>query len=312
MKDGQSGMAITWRGVFPAATTQMYADESIDFEATARHVDVLIESGVHGLVMCGSLGENQTLAPDEKRAVVKQAIATTAGRVPVLSGVAENSTAAAIRYVQDMEALGADGVMLLPAMIYKADARETVAYYRAVAAATSLPILVYNNPVGYGVDITPTMFAELGDVENLVAIKESSADTTRITELLTVCGDRYAVFGGVDTLAMECTLLGAVGWIAGVGLAFPAENAYLWELMTAGRWDEARAIWRWFLPLMTLDIGPHFVQKIKLALQETGHGTEWVRSPRLPLTGAEREQVLKLIHTGIAQRPEIPARTAAA
>ncbi len=292
-----------WKGVFPAATTQLKADQSLDLDATARHLEILIQSGVHGIVMCGSLGENQTLLPEEKRDVMRMAISAVDKRVPVLSGVAENSTSAACAYVKDMERMGADGVMVLPAMVYKADARETAAHFRAVAASTSLPIIVYNNPIGYHVDVTPAMFAELAEVENLVAIKESSADTTRITELFNTVGDRYAIFGGVDTLALECTMLGAVGWIAGVGLAFPRENARLWELMMAGEWEQARTLWRWFLPLMTLDIGPHFVQKIKLALQEVGMGQEWVRAPRLPLAGAERESVLKLIRAGIETRP---------
>lgn len=296
---------VSFRGVFPAVTTQLHEDQSLNLKAQAEHLEVLIDSGIHGLILCGSLGENQTLLPEEKRAVVKHAIEVAAGRVPVLSGVAEMSTAAACQYVQDMEALGADGVMVLPAMVYKSDSRETMAHFRTVAAATKLPIIVYNNPVGYTVDITPTMFAQLADVENLVAIKESSADTTRITELYNTCGDRYALFGGVDTLIPECVLMGATGWIAGVGLAFPKENARMWELMLAGEWDKARELWRWFLPLMTLDIGPHFVQKIKLALQEVGLGKEWVRQPRLTLAGTERDEILALIHKGLAERPTL-------
>jgi 4-hydroxy-tetrahydrodipicolinate synthase len=294
-----------WRGVFPAVTTQLHADQSLDLEATARHWEVLIDSGVAGLIVCGSLGENQTLDPDEKRAVLKAAIAVARGRVPVLSGVAEMSTAAACRYVQDCQRLGASGAMVLPAMVYRSDPRETIAHYRTVAAATDLPIIVYNNPIGYGVDITPAMFVELADVENLVAIKESSADTTRITALKSACGDRYALFAGVDTIVPECVLHGATGWIAGAGLAFPAENQYVWERMVAGDWDEVRRIWRWFLPLMTLDIGPHFVQKIKLAVQEVGLGSEWVRAPRLALAGAERDETLAIIRRGIAERPTL-------
>lgn len=296
---------VSFRGVFPAVTTQLHEDQSLNLKAQAEHLEVLIDSGIHGLILCGSLGENQTLLPEEKRTVVKHAIEVAAGRVPVLSGVAEMSTAAACQYVQDMEALGADGVMVLPAMVYKSDPRETMAHFRTVAAATKLPIIVYNNPVGYTVDITPTMFAQLADVENLVAIKESSADTTRITELYNTCGDRYALFGGVDTLIPECVLMGATGWIAGVGLAFPKENARMWELMMAGEWDKARELWRWFLPLMTLDIGPHFVQKIKLVLQEVGLGKEWVRQPRLTLAGTERDEILALIHKGLAERPTL-------
>lgn len=296
---------IDWRGVFPAVTTQLRPDQSVDLDATARHLEVLIDSGVTGLVMCGSLGENQCLAPDEKRAVVRRAVEVAAGRVPVLSGVAEMSTAAAVHYVKDLETLGADGAMVLPAMVYKADRAETLAHFRTVATSTRLPILIYNNPVGYTVDITPTMLAELADLPNLQAIKESSADTSRITDIVNEVGDRYAIFAGVDTLALESAMLGAVGWIAGVGLAFPAENQRLWDLAVAGEWEKAREIYRWFMPLLRLDLGPHFVQKIKLALQETGLGSEWVRAPRLPLSGAEREEVLAIIRHGIANRPDL-------
>jgi len=301
-------MAVTqidWRGVFPAVTTQLKQDQSLDLDATARHMEVLIDSGVTGLVMCGSLGENQCLARDEKRAVVRRAVEVAAGRIPVLSGVAEMSTAAAVQYVNDLESLGADGAMVLPAMVYKADRAETLAHFRTVATSTKLPILIYNNPVGYTVDITPSMLAELADLPNLQAIKESSADTSRITDIVNEVGDRYAIFAGVDTLALESAMLGAVGWIAGVGLAFPTENQRLWDLAVAGEWEKARDIYRWFMPLLRLDLGPHFVQKIKLALQETGLGTEWVRAPRLPLSGAERDEVLDIIRTGIANRPTL-------
>ncbi|MFM7321599.1 MAG: dihydrodipicolinate synthase family protein [Armatimonadota bacterium] len=296
---------IDWRGVFPAVTTQLRPDQSLDLEATARHLEVLLDSGVTGLVMCGSLGENQCLSPEEKRAVVRRAVEVSAGRVPVLSGVAEMSTAAAVAYVRDLEDLGADGAMVLPAMVYKADRAETLAHYRTVAGATTLPILIYNNPVGYTVDITPSMLAELSDLSNLQAIKESSADTSRITDIVNEVGDRYAIFAGVDTLALESAMLGAVGWIAGVGLAFPYENQRLWDLAVAGEWEKARAIYRWFMPLLRLDLGPHFVQKIKLALQETGLGAEWVRAPRLPLAGAERDEVLATIRHGIDHRPKM-------
>lgn len=294
---------IDWRGVFPAATTQLREDQSLDLDATAAHLEVLIDSGVTGLVMCGSLGENQCLSPDEKRAVVRRAVEVSAGRVPVLSGVAEMSTAAAVDYVRDLETLGADGAMVLPAMVYKADRRETLAHYRTVATSTRLPILIYNNPVGYTVDITPSMLDELSDLPNLQAIKESSADTSRITDIVNAVGDRYAIFAGVDTLALESAMLGAVGWIAGIGLAFPKENQRLWDLAMAGEWEQARAIYRWYMPLLRLDIGVHFVQKIKLAIQEVGLGREWVRAPRLTLTGAERDETLAAIHAGIANRP---------
>ncbi|MBE0543270.1 MAG: dihydrodipicolinate synthase family protein [Verrucomicrobia bacterium] len=297
-----------WQGVFPAVTTQLKRDASLDLEATAHHLEVLIQSGVSGLVMCGSLGENQALDPDEKRRVIACAIEAARGRVPVLSGVAESSTSLAIRYVRDMEKLGAAGVMLMPAMLYKGDARETLTHFRAVAKSTGLPLMVYNNPISYANDITPHMFAELADQKNFVALKESSGDVRRITDLHNTVGGRYAIFTGVDDLALEASILGIDGWVAGSGIAFPAENQYFWELTRRGEWDKAREIYRWFTPLLHLDTNVKFVQYIKLAVQECGLGKEWVRAPRLTLTGEERKRVLKIIHDGIRNRPKIPKR----
>lgn len=296
-------MNTKWSGVFPAVTTQMHQDQSLDLEATARHFEALIESGVAGLIVCGSLGENQTLQPDEKRAVVKCAIETARGRVPVLSGVAEMSTQAAAKYMQDCEELGASGFMIMPAMVYKADNREVLHWFRTMAKATPLPWMLYNNPVGYTIDVTPEMFAELSDVTNLIAIKESSANTRRITELRNLIGDRYQLFTGVDDLFLESAILGIDGWVAGSGIAFPKENQRLWALTREGKWDEARALYRWTQPLMKLDTHVHFVQYIKLLCQETGLGKEWVREPRLTIAGAEREQVLKIIRDALARRP---------
>jgi 1-pyrroline-4-hydroxy-2-carboxylate deaminase len=303
-------MKSEWNGVFPAVTTQLKRDQSLDLPATQRHLDTLIQSGVSGLVMCGSLGENQALAPEEKRRVIEAAIETSAGRVPVLSGVAEPSTREAIRYARDMETLGADGLMLLPAMNYKGDPRETMTHFRTVAKTTGLPIMIYNNPISYGNDITPQMFAELANTPNFVALKESSGDPRRITDLHNACGDRYKLFTGVDDLALESAILGIDGWVAGTGIAFPAENQYFWDLTRQGKWDEARAIYRWFSPLLHLDVHVKFVQYIKLVVQECGLGSEWVRAPRLTLTGEERRRVLKIIHDGIANRPKVPARPA--
>jgi 4-hydroxy-tetrahydrodipicolinate synthase len=297
-------MDTNWKGVFPAVTTQLNKDESLNLNATERHIEALIESGVSGLIMLGSLGENQSLEPGEKRRVMQMTIKASNGRVPVLSGVAECSTAAACQYAHDMEALGSDGLMLLPAMVYKADAREAMAHFREVARASGLPIICYNNPIAYSVDITPTMFAELANEKTLVAIKESSGDVRRITDLINTVGDRYILFTGVDDLVLESVLLGAQGWIAGVGLAFPRENQRLWELATSGQWDEARRLYRWFTPLLHLDIPVKFVQYIKLAIQEVGLGAEWVRRPRLPLMGTERENILHIIHHGIETTPE--------
>ena len=298
-----------WSGVFPAITTQLNRDGSLDLDGTARHIEVLLRSGVAGMVMLGSLGENQQLDPEEKRLVIELAVRVIKGRVPVLSGVAETSTAAAIRYVRDGERLGLDGFMLMPAMIYKTpDPRETMAHFRSVARATGLPIMIYNNPISYGNDITAEMFAQLADVKNFVALKESSGDTRRITDLHNAVGGRYAIFTGVDNLALESAILGIDGWVAGTGIAFPAENQHLWELMQRGEWEKARAIYRWFTPLLHLDVHVKFVQYIKLAVQECGLGAEWTRAPRLPLAGAERKEVLKIIHDGIAARPKIPKK----
>jgi 4-hydroxy-tetrahydrodipicolinate synthase len=301
-------MKPLWTGVFPACITHLKRDQSLDLAATARHFEVLIKSGVSGLIVCGSLGENQTLSPDEKLAVVRCAVETSRGRVPVLSGVAESSTRAAIQYVRDAAAFGARGVMLMPPMSYKGDVLETLAYFRAVARGGGLPVMIYNNPISYGNDITPAMFAELANEPALVALKESSGDPRRITEIHNAIGGRYAVFTGVDDLIMEASILGLDGWVAGTGVAFPVENQRLWELTRAGRWDEARKFYRWFQPLMKLDTHPHFVQYIKLCAQETGLGTEWVREPRLPISGDERTRVLKIIRDGIKTRPKLPKR----
>src|SRR5688572_8486686 len=299
-------MKLTWSGVFPAITTQMKRDGAIDLDATSQHVEVLIRSGVSGIVFLGSLGENQALTGEEKRAVITAMIETARGRVPVLSGVAETSTAEALRYVRDLEKLGADGFMLMPAMVYKAtDPRETLAHFRTVARGTGLPIMIYNNPISYGNDITPEMFAELAEVKNFVALKESSGNTRRITDLHNTVGGRYAIFTGVDDLALESAILGIDGWVAGTGIAFPAENQYFWELTRRGEWEKARRLYRWFTPLLHLDTHVKFVQYIKLAVQECGLGAEWVRAPRLPLAGPERKQVLAVIHEGIRTRPKI-------
>ncbi len=298
-----------WSGVFPAITTQMHRDGSLDMEATANHIEALLASGVSGFVMLGSLGENQMLTAEEKRSVLALGVEVVDGRVPVLSGVAETSTAEAVLYAQDCERLGADGFMVMPAMCYKTpDPAETMAHFRTVAKSTALPIMIYNNPISYGNDITPEMFEQLASVKNFVALKESSGDTRRITDLHNVCGDRYALFTGVDPLAMESAVLGIDGWVAGTGIAFPAENQYLWELMQRGEWEKALPIYRWFTPLLHLDTSVKFVQYIKLCVQECGLGAEWTRAPRLPLTGAERKRVLKVIHDGIANRPRLPKK----
>jgi 4-hydroxy-tetrahydrodipicolinate synthase len=300
-------MKVTWKGVYPAATTQFREDQSLDLEATKRHADRLIEGGVHGLIMLGSVGENTALQPEEKSAVLKAAIDAAAGRVPVLTGVAECSTMAACRYAEDAAKIGADGLMALPAMVYKSDRREIVAHFRAVARASNLPIMCYNNPVSYGVDITPEVFAELADEPRLVCIKESSDDVRRLTDIVNLCGDRYILFCGVDDLALESALLGAVGWVAGLVNAFPEECVRLWDLATAGRWQEARALYRWLAPVLHLDCHPRAVQCTKLAQAMAGLGSEMVRAPRLTLVGEERTQVRAVIQKALDARTEAAA-----
>lgn len=298
-------MPTRWSGVFPAVTTQFREDQSFDPAATARHHEALIAAGVNGLVVCGSLGENQSLDPDEKREVVRTAVKAAAGRVPVVAGVAESSTAAAVRYVRDCARAGASGYMVMPPMVYRADPAEAAAYFRTVAAAADLPWMLYNNPLAYTVDVTPERLVEYADIPNLVAVKESSGDPRRVTEIRLAVGDRFALFAGVDDLILESAVLGVDGWVAGSGIAFPAENQHLWNLTRAGRWDEARALYRWCAPLMKLDTHPKFVQYIKLLVQEAGLGAEWVREPRRPLVGAERERVLATIRRGLERRPAI-------
>lgn len=300
-------MTVEWQGVFPAATTQFTPVEAVDMEATRAHLDMLIRAGVHGLVMLGTVGENCSLEADEKRAIVKMSVEVSACRVPVLAGVAETSTALACRFAQDVEALGADGLMVLPAMVYKSDARETMSHYRAVAQASALPIMCYNNPVTYGIDITPEMFAALADEPTLVAIKESSDDPRRLTDLVNACGERYILFGGVDDLVLESVMLGAQGTVAGLVNAFPAETLELWSLATRGRYAEALELYRWFMPVLHLDCHSKLVQYIKLAQAMCELGSETCRAPRLALEGEERARIIQVIQEAIDNRPRVRA-----
>ena len=303
-------MEVTWKGVFPALTTQFRADQSLDLAATARHLETLIGAGIHGVILLGSVGENTALEYDEKLTVLKEMRGVVNGRIPVLSGVAECTTALASRYARDAERIGLDGLMILPAMIYKADRREALTHFRSVARASSLPAMIYNNPVSYSVDLTPEMFAELAEEPTLVAIKESSDNIRRITDIVNLLGDRYLLFSGVDDLVLESVLLGVQGWVSGLVNAFPHENRALWELATAGKWEEARRLYRWYTPLLHLDTKIKLVQYIKLAMAECGLGSETVRAPRLPLEGAERAEILKTIRDAIATRPSLMALAA--
>lgn len=297
-------MTVSWRGVFPAVCTQFHPDQSLDIPGTLKHMDAMLAAGVHGFVMLGSVGENTTLEPVEKREFLKAAIDHVGKKVPMLTGVAEYTTAQACRWAGEAAKLGADGLMVLPPMVYKSDARETVAHFRAVAKATDLPIMVYNNPPAYKVDITPEMFVELADEPKFACIKESSDNPRRITDIINLTGDRYVIFAGVDDLFLECVMLGAVGWVSGLVNAFPAENRLIWDLVQAGKWAEARAAYRWYTPLLHLDTHMKLVQYIKLASAECGYGRELCRAPRLPLVGEEREQILGVIRKAIATRPK--------
>jgi 4-hydroxy-tetrahydrodipicolinate synthase len=299
-----------WAGVYPAVTTQFRSDYSLDIDATARHVEILIASGVHGLIFLGSVGENTALEYEEKLTVLREMKSVVKGRVPVLTGVAEITTALACRYARDAERTGVDGLMVLPAMIYKADRREALAHFRAVGQSTSLPILIYNNPVSYSVDLTPDMLLELADLENMVAVKESSNDVRRITDIVNTCGDRFILFSGVDDLVLESVLLGSTGWVSGLVNAFPNENRVLWDLAVAGRWAEARELYRWYTPLLHLDTKVKLVQYIKLCMAEVGLGSEVTRPPRLTLDGAEREETLAIIRNALATRPNLQAYAA--
>src|SRR5882724_11250370 len=296
-------MKVNWQGVFPALATQFQAGQSLDLAGTNQHLEKLLKAGVHGIIMLGTVGENCSLEYSEKLDVLRAAVQQVADRVPLLTGVAECSTTLACRFAADARKAGVDGLMALPAMVYKSDPRETMAHFRAVAKATDAPILCYNNPVSYGVDITPAMFADLADEPRFVAIKESSENVRRITDLKNRCGDRYLLFCGVDDLVLESVLLGAAGWVAGLVNAFPEENRLLWDLATRGNYEEALRIYRWYTPLLHLDTHPKLVQYIKLAMAEAGLGAETVRAPRMHLVGKEREEILGVIRRAIKTRP---------
>ena len=298
-------MNVNWHGVFPALTTQFREDESIDLEATAAHLAKMIESGIHGVILLGSVGENTALSHEEKLLVLSEMLPVVKGRIPVMSGVAENTTRTACTFAKDCEKIGIDGLMVLPAMIYKADRREAITHFRAVARASGLPIMVYNNPPSYYVDLTPDCFVELADEKTLVSIKESCGDPRRITDLKNTVGDRYILFSGVDDLVVESAMLGAVGWVSGLVNAFPNENRVLWEQCVAGRWTEAMELYRWYTPLLHLDTKIKLVQYIKMCMAEVGLGSEKTRAPRLRVEGAEREEVLRVIRQSLATRPKL-------
>ena len=292
-----------WKGVYPAATTQFAADLSIDLDATQQVQVALVEDGVDGLILLGTCGENNSLEPDEKRAVLKGAVEAVAGRAPLVAGVSEFTTARAIDYVRDAEKLGVDALMLLPAMVYVPSPAELQAHFRAVANATSLPIMLYNNPPAYRVNVDFETLDALSDVKNIVAVKESAPDPRRFTDMINRFGDRYEVMAGLDDIALEGLMLGASGWVSGLTSAFPVESVRLVAAFNEGNWEEARAIYRWFMPLLHLDAEHDLVQSIKLAEQIMGRGSERVRMPRLPLAGQRRADVIRWVEEAEATQP---------
>jgi 4-hydroxy-tetrahydrodipicolinate synthase len=294
-----------WNGVFPAVTTQFNADESLNIPATQTLMERLIQGGVHGFIVLGTVGENCSLRADEKRKVLSAAKEVVGGRVPILSGVAEFTTADAAQYAKDAAKIGIDGLMALPGMVYKSDTRETLQHFRTIARATDLPIMIYNNPPVYGVDVKPETFAELASEKTIAAIKESSDDPRRITDLHNLYGDRFILFCGVDDLLLESCALGIEGWVSGLTDVFPEESVELWNLCQAGRFAEARALYRWFTPLLHLDTSSKLVQYIKVGQQVVGLGSEKVRAPRLELAGEERAHIIALYEKALATRPKL-------
>jgi dihydrodipicolinate synthase/N-acetylneuraminate lyase len=296
-------MSFTWKGVFPALTTKFTADDQLDLPLFAKNLRAQLAAGVEGVILGGTLGEASVLTTDEKERLVRFAISEVHGKVPIVLNIAEGSTREALNQARLAKEWGAQGLMLLPPMRYKSDYRETITYFSTIAASTDLPVMIYNNPIDYRIEVTLDMFEELASCANITAIKESTRDVTNVTRLRNRFENRFQILCGVDTLALEELCLGADGWVAGLVCAFPVETVAIYNLVKSGRLDEAIRIYRWFMPLLELDIHPKLVQYIKLAESETGLGSEYVRAPRLILTGEEREQILSVVRTGIKNRP---------
>ncbi len=299
-------MKITWEGVFPAVTTKFTNDYSLDLKAFEVNLNAQLAAGVNGIIIGGTLGEASVLTHTEKNELLKFTLEKVQGKVPVVLNIAEGSTAEAVKIAESASQAGLSGLMVLPPMRYKSDHRETVEYFKAIAQATNLQIMIYNNPVDYKVEVTLDMFEDLTVCKNIDAVKESTRDVVNVTRMINRFGDRYNIMSGVDPLAMESLVLGAKGWVAGLVCAFPKETVAIYKLIKAGRIEEAVAINRWFTPLLDLDIHSKLVQYIKLAEAEAGIGTETVRPPRLTLIGSEREAILNVIRTGLKNRPALP------
>lgn len=296
---------MIWKGVMPAVTTKFTADDRLDIDMCAKNVRAQLKAGVHGIILGGTLGEGSTLSSQEKNDLLAHTVDTVSGVVPVVMNIAEQVTRDAVMAAESAKECGASGLMLLPPMRYKADKRETIEYFKAVAKATDLPIMIYNNPVDYGIEVTIDMFEELLKLNTVKAVKESTRDVSNITRLRNAFGDRLKILSGVDTLAMESLLMGADGWVAGLVCAFPIETVVIYNLIQQGRIEEARDIYRWFLPLLELDINTKLVQNIKLAEEAIGLGTPNVRPPRLELIGDELAYVKAIIDKGIKSRPNL-------
>ena len=295
--------ACPWSGVFPAATTQFDVSGNVDLGATQLVQSALVRDGVHGIVLLGTVGENNSLSAEEKRAVLAAAVQAVGGKVPLITGVSEYTTAGAASFARDAEDIGVNGLMVLPAMVYVPSAAELEEHFRAIAHATALPIMLYNNPPAYRVNIELESLARLAAVPNIVAIKESAADPRRFTDVINRFGERFVLFAGLDDIAFEGLVLGAKGWVSGLTNAFPAESLAFYAAIRAGDLERARSIYRWFMPLLHLDAEHDLVQSIKLAEQIMGRGSERVRPPRLPLAGARRAQVIAMVERARATRP---------
>jgi 4-hydroxy-tetrahydrodipicolinate synthase len=296
-------ISCNWSGVYPAATTQFDQDLEVDIAATQRVQKALLRDGVHGLVLMGTVGEGNSLSALEKRNVLAAAVEASEGKVPVIAGVSELTTAAAVSFARDAERLGASGLMVLPAMVYVPTPAELEYHFRAVAAASGLPIMLYNNPPSYRVNIGIDTLSRLSDVATIVAIKESAPDPRRFTDLINAFGERFVLFAGLDDVVFEALVLGARGWVSGLTNAFPAESLALCAAIAARDLDQARAIYRWFMPLLHLDSEHDLVQSIKLAEQIMGRGSERVRPPRLPLAGERRAAVIAMVERARGSRP---------
>lgn len=298
-------MQVNWKGIMPAVTTKFTDQDELDLAMFEKNIKAQLRAGVQGIILGGTLGEASTLLDSEKRALLREAVRICNAEVPVIINIAEQTTRSAIQAAKKAEEDGASGLMILPPMRYKADSRETVTYFKAVAESTSLPIMIYNNPVDYGIEVTLDMFEDLLVCDNIQAVKESTRDLSNVTRMKNRFGDRLKILSGVDTLALESLFMGADGWVAGLVCAFPEETVTIYNLVKAGDNNEARELYRWFLPLLELDINTKLVQNIKLAEVATGIGTENVRAPRLPLIGEERKKVLNIIEKGLISRPSL-------